>query len=208
MKRNLPAVLKLMFLTLCLMMTVGCKDCDGNEVSLDSSGQLVVNIPVASAENETQKPDEKPSEAATPAATPQSTPEPTPEPDIEGVELQQAEWLEGDGEAATFHIVARIPQKNVKKGIMIGDFYAWSGNKAGTLEDWEAIMTPSDMDTKFETDETGATIVTFNGTLYWRNGGPTSDEVTIAVTGYDTGAQQETGISNTITLKKGQSVGK
>ena len=142
----------------------------------------------------------------TPTAEP--TAAPTQEPDIAGVSLEEAEWIDGTGSDARFRIVARIPKKNAEKGIQIGDFYAWLDGE-GTIEDWDAIMTPSEFDTTFSENEYGDTIVTFFGTLYWPSRTPSAGgEVTIAATGWDRSTDSETEASNALTVRFGQRVEK
>ena len=143
---------------------------------------------------------------ATAPPSPVPTEKPTPEPDVEGVQMLEAEWTDGSGEGATLRLVARIPKHNADAGITIGDFYAWLDGE-GALEDWDGIMTPSELDTAFTEDEYGNTIVTFTGTLYWPNRAPSAaDAITVAATGWDPDTQAETEASNALTVRFGQRV--
>ena len=145
---------------------------------------------------------------ATPTPSPTPTPEPTPEPDIPGVQLLEAEWYAGAGEAAQFRVVMRIPKKNVDNGIIISDIYARINSNVLSHEEWDAIWTLSDEMIKTEVNENGDQIITYAGSLYWPRSAPTSaDKVTLAATGWDTrreGAMGETELSNTLTVGFGQ----
>ena len=160
----------------------------------------------AAAEPQQTAPSATEAAAAEPEATPMASP--APEAEVEGVELLEAEWTDGEGDETLLKIVARIPGKNVKRGVMIGDFYAWINGKPA-LPDWDAIQTPSDLDTTTEETENGDRIVTFKGTMYWPKNKPTqSDSITVAATGYDTKEQKETEPSNALTVRFGENVKK
>lgn len=162
----------------------------------------------AAQPSETPKPADASSEAPIAAPTPEPTetptPAPTPEPEVEGVWLMKAYWTEGDGAGANFVLSVRIPKKNAEAGIMLGDFYAWLDGP-GTVDNWDAIMTPSEYDTTYETDENGDQWAIFLGTLYWPNRVPAHNSaITIAATGFDPNTGEETELSNALTVHFGE----
>ncbi len=170
---------------------------------------------------------QKPTEAPTPEPTAVPTEEPTPEPTstenyddtIESVELQTVSWERGEGEGAEFWLVARIPKKNVEKGIsfltsngsIVMEVYAWVDVQNADLDDWHGIMTASEYDTEVFTAENGDMIAIMRSSMYWpkKEHLPLNNSlVTFAVTAgqFDESGnyQGESAPSNRLTVAFGQ----